>query len=160
MFVLSQRARYTLKALLMLSRTQAGRPLQTTEIARSQHIPKRFLEVILLELRRHGIIHNIRGRDGGYVLTRPATKISLADVIRASDGPLASLPCIGSKAQSRCDDCTHDETCEIQRILREVWEAASAILEKTSLAETALLFHAVGRPDTAGQFKIRALPSR
>jgi len=146
MFILSQRARYTLKALLMLSRTQAGQLLQATEIADAQHIPKRFLEIILLELRRHGIIHNIRGRDGGYVLTRPATKISLAEVIRASDGPLASLPCIGSKAQSRCDDCTDGETCEIQRILREVWEAASAILEKTSLAETAALFPAIEQP--------------
>jgi Rrf2 family protein len=149
MFILSQRARYTIKALLMMART--GHHLQATEIAHSQRIPKRFLEIILLELRRHGIIHNVRGRDGGYVLTRPATKISLAEVIRASDGPLASLPCIGSKMQSRCNDCTDDETCEIQRILREVWEAASAILEKTSLAETASLFHAIEQSDLVGR---------
>jgi Rrf2 family protein len=155
MFILSQRARYTLKSLLMLSRTQTGRPLQTTEIANSQRIPKRFLEIILLELRRHGIIHNIRGPGGGYVLTRPATKISLAEVIRASDGPLASLPCIGSKTQSRCNDCTDDETCEIQRILREVWEAASTILEKTSLAETASLFRAIEQPDVTEHMHAR-----
>lgn len=125
----------------MLARMRTGELVQTPDIARAQRIPRRFLEVILLQLRRSGIVHNIRGPDGGYTLMKPATKISLADVIRASDGPVASLPCTGTGTSDRCEDCMEGESCQIRQILGEVHGAALGILERTSLAETASLFY-------------------
>ena len=135
-FMLSQKAKYAIKALLVLARAQDDL-VQARDISESEHIPKKFLDLIFFELRRHGLIVSTRGREGGYALARPAAEISIAAIVRAVDGPLAPLPCASVKFYRRCSDCDDEKTCEVRRLMREVRDAASAILDNTSLAEAA-----------------------
>jgi Rrf2 family protein len=135
--MLSQKAKYAIKALLMLARAKDGTLIQVNEIAEQQNIPKKFLDLIFFELRRHGLIVSTRGRDGGYALGVPAADISMASIVRAVDGPLAPLPCASVKFYRRCSDCDDEKTCEVRRLMREVRDAAAAILDNTSLAEAA-----------------------
>jgi len=136
--MLSQKAKYAIKALLVLARAQDENLLvQAGDISADQNIPKKFLDLIFFELRRHGLVQSTRGREGGYALARPAAEISIAAIVRAVDGPLAPLPCASVKFYRRCSDCDDERTCEVRRLMREVRDAASAILDNTSLAEAA-----------------------
>jgi Rrf2 family protein len=137
--MLSQKAKYAIKALIVLARARNGALVQVNEIAEAQNIPKKFLDLIFFELRRHGLIESTRGREGGYALRLPAADISIASIVRAVDGPLAPLPCASVKFYRRCDDCDNEKTCEVRHLMREVRNAASAILDNTSLAEAASL---------------------
>jgi Rrf2 family protein len=137
--MLSQKAKYAIKALLVLARADEDELVQVNEIAEQQNIPKKFLDLIFFELRRHGLIVSTRGREGGYSLGKPAADISIASIVRAVDGPLAPLPCASVKFYRRCEDCDDEKTCEVRRLMREVRDAASAILDNTSLAEAASL---------------------
>jgi Rrf2 family protein len=137
--MLSQKAKYAIKALLVLARAQDKNLLlvQARDISTEQNIPKKFLDLIFFELRRHGLVQSTRGREGGYMLARPAAEISIAAIVRAVDGALAPLPCASVKFYRRCSDCDTEKTCEVRRLMREVRDAASAILDNTSLAEAA-----------------------
>jgi len=136
--MLSHKAKYAIKALLVLARAQDENLLvQAGDISADQNIPKKFLDLIFFELRRHGLVQSTRGREGGYSLARPAAEISIAAIVRAVDGPLAPLPCASVKFYRRCSDCEDEKTCEVRRLMREVRDAASAILDNTSLAEAA-----------------------
>ena len=88
---LSARVDYALRAVVELAASQTDRPVTAEQLAQAQTIPPKFLESILLQLRRGGIIHSQRGHEGGYWLARPADDISLADIIRLIDGPLANV---------------------------------------------------------------------
>ncbi len=134
--MLSQKAKYAIKALLVLARAR-DELVQARDISESENIPKKFLDLIFFELRRHGLIVSTRGREGGYALARPAAEISIAAIVRAVDGPLAPLPCASVKFYRRCSDCDDEKTCEVRRLMREVRDAASALLDNTSLAEAA-----------------------
>ncbi|MGZ5927228.1 MAG: RrF2 family transcriptional regulator [Rhizomicrobium sp.] len=136
--MLSQKAKYAIKALLVLARAQkTGRLAQARDISETQNIPKKFLDLIFFELRKHNLVVTTRGRDGGYALAKPAADISIAAIVRAVDGALAPLPCASVRFYRRCDDCKDEKTCEVRRLMREVRDAASAILDNTSLAEAA-----------------------
>jgi len=136
--MLSQKAKYAIKALLVLARAQDKDLLvQAGDVSTEQSIPKKFLDLIFFELRRHGLVQSTRGREGGYRLARPAAEISIAAIVRAVDGALAPLPCASVKFYRRCSDCDDEKTCEVRRLMREVRDAASAILDNTSLAEAA-----------------------
>ena len=134
--MLSQKAKYAIKALIALSRGD-GKLLQAADIAEEQKIPKKFLDLIFFELRGHGMVHSTRGRQGGYCLAVPADDITIAGIIRAVDGPLAPLPCASVRFYRRCSDCKDEKTCEVRKMMREVRDAASAILDNTTLAEVA-----------------------
>jgi Rrf2 family protein len=134
--MLSQKAKYAVKALLVLARARDNL-VQARDISVSENIPKKFLDLIFFELRRHALIVSTRGREGGYALARPVAEISIAAIVRAVDGPLAPLPCASVKFYRRCSDCDDEKTCEVRRLMREVRDAASAILDNTSLAEAA-----------------------
>lgn len=135
--MLSQKAKYAIKALLVLARAKNGELVQVGQIAESEKIPRKFLDLIFFELRRHGLIQSVRGREGGYSLSLPAADISIASIVRAVDGPLAPLPCASVNFYRRCDDCVDEKSCEVRRLMREVRDAASMILDNTSLAEAA-----------------------
>jgi Rrf2 family protein len=137
--MLSQKAKYAIKALLVLAKAEEkGLLVQARDISSDQNIPKKFLDLIFFELRRHGLVQATRGREGGYALAKPAGDISIAAVVRAVDGPLAPLPCASVRFYRRCDDCKDEKTCEVRRLMREVRDAAAAILDNTSLAQAAL----------------------
>ena len=135
--MLTVKAKYALRAMLDLAVAEAGRPVFIADIARRQDIPRRFLENILIELKKSGLVVSHRGKHGGYALARAPEAISFAEIIRISDGPLALAPCASKTAYRRCDDCRDEATCAVRRVLLEVREATAAILERTSLAQAA-----------------------
>lgn len=138
--MLTSKAKYALRAMIDLA-AQAGagprRPVFIAEVATRQDIPRRFLENILLELRKDGLVVSHRGKMGGYALARSPELITFADVIRAIDGPLALTPCTSRTAYRRCEDCKDETTCAIRRTMMEVRDASASILENTTLAHAA-----------------------
>jgi len=133
--MLSQKAKYGLKALLALAAEYGRGPILISELAQREGIPKKFLESILLELKNHGILQSKKGQGGGYQLAKPPAVISLGRVIRIMDGPLAPLPCASETAYRRCDECVDETTCGIRIVMREVRDATARILDGTSLAD-------------------------
>jgi Rrf2 family protein len=136
--MLTQRAKYGLKALCILAREAPGAPpLAIHDVAERGHIPQKFLEAILLDLRRHGFVASRRGKAGGYALARPAAEMAVGDVIRALDGPLAPIPCASLTAYRPCADCTDPPSCAIRILMRQVRDATAGILDGTTLAQLA-----------------------
>lgn len=131
--MISQKAKYALRALLTLG--EEGRPMLISEIAERQHIPKKFLEQILLDLKHHGLVHSKRGKNGGYGLLKDPGEISFGQVMRIIDGPLAPLPCLSRMAYRRCEDCENEATCGIRRVFAEAYDATAQVLDKTTLAD-------------------------
>ncbi|MGE3303495.1 MAG: Rrf2 family transcriptional regulator [Hyphomonadaceae bacterium] len=146
--MLTSKAKYALRAVIELA-AQTGdgprRPFFIGDIAERQDIPRRFLENILLELRKHGLVVSHRGKMGGYALAKAPDLITFADVIRAIDGPLALTPCTSRTAYRRCDDCIDEITCSIRKTLIRVRDASAAILEATTIADAA---HSPAKRDT------------
>jgi len=133
--MLSQKARYALRAMLHLAGKSRDEPTLIGEIAEDEQVPKKFLELILLDLKRRGLVHSVRGRKGGYVLGRDPGEISFAEVIRVIDGPLALAPCASRANYRKCDDCIDERTCAIRRALIEARDATAAVLESITLED-------------------------
>ena len=133
--MISQKAKYALRALLALCKAPPESSLMISEISKAQAIPKKFLEQILLELKRAGIVMSRRGRLGGYVLLRPADKITFGEVLRLIDGPIAPLPCLSLTAYRRCLDCPDEDSCEMRQAFQKVTEATRRVLEETTIAD-------------------------
>jgi Rrf2 family protein len=133
--MLSQKCKYALRALLMLADAKPEELVLVQEIAEQQNVPRKFLELILLELKRHGFVYSQRGRSGGYCLARPADTITFGQVVRALDGPLAPLPCASVTSYRKCADCTDERTCAIRKVMRSVRDAMADILDRTTLAD-------------------------
>jgi Rrf2 family protein len=133
--MISQKAKYALRALVALSRIPAGESLMISEISRAQAIPKKFLEQILLELKRAGIVMSKRGRLGGYGLLKAPGQITFGEVLRLIDGPIAPLPCLSKIAYRKCTDCAEEQSCEIRRVFARVTLATREVLDQTSLAD-------------------------
>jgi Rrf2 family protein len=132
--VLTRKSKYGLKALLLLAEAPDRRPVLISELANRQRIPKKFLEAILLELKRHGLLHSKKGKGGGYALSRPPSQITVGQVIRVLDGPLALIPCVSQTAYRKCDECVDEQTCGIRLAMKAVRDATAQILDNTSLA--------------------------
>jgi Rrf2 family protein len=132
--VLTRKSKYGLKALLVLAAETEHGPMLISELADREHLPKKFLEAILLELKRHGLLHSKKGRGGGYYLTRDPSQVMVGEVIRILDGPLALIPCVSQTAYVKCDECLDERTCGIRLAMKEVRDATAQILDNTSLA--------------------------
>jgi len=132
--MLSQKARYALRALFVLGEHNSAEPIMIADIAERADVPRKFLEQILLEMKRRGIVHSMRGKFGGYTLGRKPEDISFAEVIRVIDGPLALSPCASRTAYRKCDDCDDETTCAIRKVLLNVRDATADILETHTLA--------------------------
>jgi Rrf2 family protein len=133
--MLSKKAKYALKALLVMTEEYGKGPMLISEIAGRDGIPRKFLELILLELKNQGILQSKKGKGGGYALNRPAGSIMIGHIVRLIDGPLAPLPCVSKTAYRKCDECRDERTCGIRIVMREVREATARILDSTSLAD-------------------------
>lgn len=133
--MLSQKARYALHALIVLAEHGGREPMMIADIAEEARVPRKFLEQILLGLKKRGIVQSMRGRAGGYRLGRPAKEISFADIIRETDGPLALSPCVSVTAYHRCPDCVDEATCAIRKVLLAARDATADILESRTLAQ-------------------------
>jgi Rrf2 family protein len=132
--VLSQRGRYALKALINLARSD-GEARQVSLIAAEESIPRKFLEAIMSEMRRAGLVESARGKTGGYRLASPADLITFGEVIRLTDGPLALVPCVSRNFYKRCDDCVDEAACTLRRVMARVRNEVSEILDRTTLAD-------------------------
>ena len=132
--MLSQRGRYALKALLNIARRN-GTTRQVAAISVEEQIPRKFLESIMSDLRRAGLVRSLRGNTGGYVLARPADLITFAEVVRVTDGPLAMLPCVSRNFYQRCEDCADEYTCQLRALFSEVRDAVTTIMDNRTLAD-------------------------
>ncbi len=133
--MLTQKAKYGLRALAVLAAEHGQRmAIPAGELADRGHVPHKFLEAILLDLRRHGFVDSRRGKAGGYALARDPAEIRIGDIIRAIDGPLAPIPCASLTAYRPCADCATPQACAIQRLMRRVRDATAEVLDGTTLA--------------------------
>ncbi|WP_411839100.1 RrF2 family transcriptional regulator [Paracoccus sp. ME4] len=136
--MITQKMKYALKALLVLgdeARRDRPEALTIEAIARRSGTPKRFLEQILLEIRNAGIVASIRGRSGGYTLIKRPEDISISELLRLIDGPIAPLPCLSRRAYQRCEDCTDEASCRLRRVFSEVFWSYLILIESLSLAD-------------------------
>lgn len=133
--MITMKSKYALKALAQLARARDGAPMLISEIAEREEIPHKFLELILRELKQHGLLTSRKGRGGGYLLGKAPRDISIAAVLRALDGPLAPVPCLSQTAYRRCEGCADEATCGVRLVLKDVHEAQLALLERTTLAD-------------------------
>ena len=131
--MISQKTRYAFRALFHIARSKG--PVTISRIAESEGLSRKFLELVMTELKRHRIVASQRGKTGGYELARPAGEISYAEVIRAIDGPLAMAPCASVTAHRQCRDCYTPEHCAIRSVLLEVRSSTAAILESRMLSD-------------------------
>jgi Rrf2 family protein len=133
--MISQKAKYAIKALAHLAERPAGASLQIEEIAKKAALPRKFLEHILLDLKRKGMVASRRGRSGGYVLIKRPSEITIGQILRAIDGPIAPLPCISRTAYRRCADCADEKTCVVRKLFADTYAAQLLLLDGTTLAE-------------------------
>lgn len=135
MLMISQKAKYALRALIALAKAPKGATMQIAEIAAEQNIPQKFLERILLDLKNRGYVVSRRGAQGGYALLKPASEIMYGEVLRLIDGPIAPLPCLSMTAYRPCEDCDEGEdSCEVRRVFAKVTDSTRRVLDKTSIA--------------------------
>ena len=132
--MLSSRARYATRALLDLSLHENEGPVQGHDIAERQNIPIKFLEQILLALKRAGFVQSRKGPGGGYFLARPAAEITLGAVVRSVDGPIAPISCVSVSGYMECG-CPHPETCGLRAVFKEARDSLAAILDGTTFAD-------------------------
>lgn len=131
--MISKKCKYAIKALLYLADHQSeGRSIFSSEIAEKQHIPKKFLETILRELRNFKLLQSQRGKTGGYRLLKDPKDIYLSDLIRQVDGPIAMLPCVSLNYYASCEECD-EENCQIKSVFEEVRDNTLKILTATSI---------------------------
>jgi Rrf2 family transcriptional regulator, cysteine metabolism repressor len=137
---LSKKSEYGLRALLELNLTHGKTTLQRHQIATRQHIPVEFLEQILLALKRAGLISSRRGVKGGYMLIKSPDEITLGQVIRILDGPLAPISCVSKTAYQKCSDCPYatKSYCPLQDAMGEVRNAIADILDHYTLSQFAM----------------------
>jgi Rrf2 family protein len=133
--MLSMKAKYGLRAMVALARDHGKGPILIADLAASETIPRKFLELILLDLKRKGILESKKGRGGGYNLRRPPSLVSVGDIIRALDGPIALLPCVSQTAYKRCEECVDELTCGIRLVMKEVRDSTAAIFDGTTLED-------------------------
>jgi len=135
--MISQKTRYALRSLLYLVESGGERPVQLGAIAETQQIPRKYLELIMLDLKKAGIVTSVRGPSGGYRLARPPEEISFGEVIRNLEGPIALVPCASVNFYARCGDCHDEATCAIRRVMLVVRDTSAAILDNMNLAQAA-----------------------
>jgi Rrf2 family protein len=120
---------------MVLAQEHGHGPVLISDIAAREKIPRRFLELILLELKNRGVLHSRKGKGGGYLLSKPPANISVGHVLRILEGPLAPLPCASRTAYQKCEECVDERTCGIRILMKEVRDATAAILDSATLED-------------------------
>ena len=133
--MLSQRTRYTIRALLHLADRYGEGPVQLTEIAQAQNLPAKFLTVILSQMRRAGLVETMRGREGGYWLARRPEEVSYGELVRLTRGSLGLLPCASRFAYQKCRNCISEDKCRLHRVMLMVRDETARILDGLTLAD-------------------------
>ena len=129
---ISTRTEYGLRVLVTLARVDDDRCLSLTEIARREKLPHAYLEQLVGDLRRAGLVSATRGQSGGYRLARQPADIAMADAVRALEGPLLAMPCAGADDLEHCD---RPQPCSVHEVFQRVYESLSLSLGATNLAD-------------------------
>lgn len=133
--MLSRKAKYALIASIHLAEHYERGPRLIAEIAEAELLPKKFLEMILLELKNGGLLDSKKGKGGGYQLAKPPENVMVGTIVRIIDGPLAPMRCASVTAPKMCDDCKDPQTCGIRSIMKDARDAIAGVLDRVSLAE-------------------------
>jgi Rrf2 family protein len=135
--MITNKAKYALKSMIALARNFGKGPLVIEDLSKQEHIPRKFLEAILCELKNAGLLQSRKGKGGGYELHREPSEISMATILRIIDGPIAPLPCVSLNFYEACSDCPDEVSCSLHRTLIAVRDANLSVMEHTTLAEMA-----------------------
>ena len=133
--MLSRKTKYGLKALSYLAKKNSDVPVQISIISEAENISQKFLESILLILRKAGILESKKGKGGGYYLAKPPEDITIASVLRVLEGPIALVPCVSLNFYERCDDCPDEDSCGVHSLMIKVRDTNLSIFENTTLAD-------------------------
>ena len=132
--MISKKTKYAINALVYLTKNAHRAPIVISEIAKEEHIPQKFLEAILLDLKKAAVLASKKGKGGGYYLLKEPSEVNLADVMRLFDGPIAFLPCVTYKYYERCEECKDEATCGIRDVFYEVRNKTVEMLKNADLA--------------------------
>ena len=133
--MLSKKTKYGLKALTFIARKEGDLPVQVGEIAKSENIPQKFLESILLTLRKSGFLGSKKGKHGGYYLRKEPSEIVMADVMRVLEGPIAMVPCVSLNFYEKCDDCPDEHACSVHKLMIQVRDNTLKVLRDNTLED-------------------------
>lgn len=133
--MLSKKTKYALHALTYLSKKDCSQPTLIAEISENANIPKKFLESILLDLKKSSILSSKMGKGGGYFLRLKASEIQLSTIIRMFNGPIALLPCASKNYYEPCDECTDETLCGLKSVMEEVRDETLRILENKTIQD-------------------------
>lgn len=133
--ILSKKTRYAIVALTRLAKEYGNGPMQIREIAEAEKIPQSFLENILLDLKKIGILGSNLGKSGGYYLLKKPEDVTLADVVRHFEGTISLMYCVSENAYRPCEFCKDETTCQIRKVFKEIRDTTFGILSKTTLNE-------------------------
>jgi len=135
--MLTRKGKYGLKAMILLAQEHGSGPVLIGDLAEREAIPKKFLENILLALKHRGLVHSRKGPHGGYQLARSPEQISVGDIVRVLDGPLALVSCVSQTAYAPCEECVTEKDCAVRRMFQQVRDETARILDGTTLARAA-----------------------
>ncbi|WP_010136172.1 RrF2 family transcriptional regulator [Ochrovirga pacifica] len=133
--MLSKKTKYGIKALTYLAKQNRECPVQISEISAQENISLKFLERILLELRKSGVLDSKKGKGGGYFLAKTPQDIAMTDVIRTLEGPIAMVPCVSLNFYEKCDDCVDEKTCAVSKLMIQVRDKTLEVFRNTSLQD-------------------------
>ena len=134
--MLSRKSKYAIKALIALGKTSSAKEVvRISDLAAAENIPRKFLEAILLELRKQGILASKMGVNGGYYLLKKPSEIVITQVMRLTDGPIALIPCVSLNFYEPCEECKNEATCSIRDMALQVRDASLNILNNTSIQD-------------------------
>jgi Rrf2 family protein len=133
--MLSKKTKYGLKALAYLGSQLDKKPVQIAEIAAEENISQKFLESILLSLRKTGFLGSKKGKGGGYYLIKTPAEILMTDVMRVLEGPISMVPCVSLNFYEKCDDCPDEAACSVHKLMLMVRDANLSVYRNTTLAD-------------------------
>ena len=133
--MLSKKTKYGLKALTYIARASKDCPVQIGEISKSENIPQKFLESIMLTLKNSGFLGSKKGKHGGYYLRKLPHEIIMADVMRVLEGPIAMVPCVSLNFYEKCDDCPDEHTCSVHKLMIQVRDNTLSVLRENTLED-------------------------
>ncbi len=133
--MISKKTKYGLKALTYLARQENNQPVQIEVIAKSENISQKFLESILLTLRKNGFLGSKKGKGGGYYLLKKPEDIKMSAIMRILEGPIAMVPCVSLNFYEKCDDCPDENACAVHNLMIEVRDSTLNIFNNKSLAD-------------------------
>ena len=148
--MLSMKTKYAVKALMCLARQYETDPkglVLIADLAEEERIPKKFLELILLDLKNQGFLQSKKGKGGGYLLDRSPQVIKIGQVVRALEGTLAPLSCVSQTHYKACAECPDESTCGLRMVMKEVRDATAKILDGCTLADLIERERLAGRKD-------------